>query len=220
MAIKPRYDEKSPLDRAIEGYSQKAEQYYKDLNSSEHSLPDSRKKRKKALEDAKKFLGHERRFTEIMSTIQPDLDRYSALGRDATPGSGSEIADNQRLQATVEHHPTDTLERFMRAAPIPKPSSVHTAHHIAPGKGKTKSANLARINIHSFGIRVNDPDNGVWLPRFKEHTPLPKSKGHLQYHTEGCEDWVLRKISTKLNELFIIIDKNNSTLKQHMDAKL
>jgi len=60
----------------------------------------------------------------------------------------------------------------MRAVPVPKPSANHTAHHIVPGKGKTKGAVRARIRLHLYGIRINDPGNGVWLPTYSKRKRL------------------------------------------------
>lgn len=206
LAVNQRYDEMSPLDRAINKYSQQADKYFKELNELENAPADVRAKREKELEKAKTFLEHERRFAELMAATQADLDSYRGLGRDATQGTRSEVAAKQTALASEEHHPTDVLEKFMRSIPIPKPSSVHTAHHIVPGRGKTKDANLARVRMHRFGVRINDPDNGVWLPRFKSHTPhwsMPDSKGHLQYHTHGYESWVFKKLRSKSSEVFI-----------------
>ncbi len=206
LTVDQRYDEMSPLDRAIDKYSKQADKYFKELNDLENAPPDVREKRQKKLEEAKAFLEHERRFSELMASTQADLDSYRAVGRDATQGTRSEVATKQLALASEEHHPTDVLEQFMRSVPMPKPSSTHTAHHIVPGRGKTKDANLARVHMHGYGVRINDPDNGVWLPRFKSHTPhwaMPDSKGHLQYHTHGYETWVRRKITRKSSEIFI-----------------
>lgn len=85
----------------------------------------------------------------------------------------------------------------MRADGRPQPSSQHTAHHIIPGKGKTKLASRARLHIHRNGLRINDPDNGTWLVRKKSDTPhwsMPNSLGHLEYHTHNYEIWIYESI--------------------------
>lgn len=131
---------------------------------------------------------------------------YRAKGRLATQGTNIEIAEKQKQLLEETHHPTEILEKYMRAVPIPKPSNNHSAHHITPGIGKTKDAYRARMRIHRFGIRINDPDNGVWLPRSTKYTPhwsMPEAKGHNQYHTHGYESWLLRRLQTKSSEEFI-----------------
>jgi len=201
-----RYDEMSPLDRAIEALTRKAEKYFDDLNVLEKSPPDIREKRKAELEKAKKHLEHERRLAEVIVDVQVDLQMYRSKGRQATQGNNLEIAGQQKQLLEEMHHPTEILEKYMRSVPIPKPSANHSAHHITPGIGKTKDAYRARMRIHRFGIRINDPDNGVWLPRATKHTPhwsMPEAKGHNRYHTHGYESWLFRRLQTKASEEFI-----------------
>lgn len=88
---------------------------------------------------------------------------------------------------------------------MPKPSPQHTAHHIVPGKGRTVHSARARSRIHLFGIRINDPDNGVWLPSASKYTPnwsMPEALGHKQYHTEGYEKWVSMRLRNQSSETF------------------
>ncbi|AQT60627.1 AHH domain-containing protein [Cellvibrio sp. PSBB023] len=201
-----RYDEMTLLDRAIEALTRKAEKYFDDLNIAERSPPDVREKRKMELEKAKRHLDHERRLAEVIVDVQVDLQMYRAKGRLATQGTNLEIAKKQKQLLEETHHPTEILEKYMRAVPIPKPSKNHSAHHITPGIGKTKDAYRARLRIHRFGIRINDPDNGVWLPRATKHTPhwsMPEAKGHNRYHTHGYESWLFRRLQTKSSEEFI-----------------
>jgi len=206
-----RYEEMTPLDRAINQYQKVAEDYYKKKNEVENALPHVKEKRQKELETAKRFLEHQRMNAENYAGVQAQLDAYRQQGRSATKGSRSEIADKQRGLMSEGHHPTDTLALLMAAEGKPRPSSQHTAHHIAPGKGKTKYANLARVHLHRFGIRINDPDNGVWLPTYKKYTPhwsMPESKGHLQYHTHGYENWIQRKVRSRRDERLIRMELN------------
>jgi hypothetical protein len=201
-----RYDELSALDQAIENLVRKANQYYKDLNHAENESPDIRDKRKQELEKAKKYLEHERRIAEVRVDVLADLQGYRLKGRQANQGTNLEIAASQKELLAEKHHPTQILEKYMRAVPIPKPSPYHTAHHITPGIGKTKDAYRARLRIHRYGIRINDPDNGVWLPSATKHTPhwsMPNAKGHNSYHTHGYESWLLRRLQSKSGEEFI-----------------
>lgn len=201
-----RYDEMSTLDQAIENLIQKAHKYYKDLNRAENAPQDVREKRKKELEKAKQHLEHERRLAEVKVDVLADLQTYRLKGKQAYQGTNIEIAAAQKELLAEEHHPTEILEKYMRAVPIPKPSPFHTAHHITPGVGKTKDAYRARLRIHRYGIRINDPDNGAWLPNATKHTPhwsMPNAKGHNRYHTHGYESWLLRRLQSKSGEEFI-----------------
>lgn len=201
-----RYDEMSLLDQAIENLTKKAQKYYKDLNNAENATPDVRQKRKQELEKAKQHLEHERRLAEVIVDVQADLQMYRLKGQQAYKGTNLEIAAMQKELLAEEHHPTEILEKYMRAVPIPKPSPNHTAHHITPGVGKTKDAYRARLRIHRYGIRINDPDNGAWLPKATKYTPhwsMPDAKGHNRYHTHGYESWLLRRLQSKSGEEFI-----------------
>ncbi|WP_423838739.1 AHH domain-containing protein [Thalassolituus oleivorans] len=71
-----------------------------------------------------------------------------------------------------KHHPTQVLGRFMRAAGRPKPRPNFCAHHLVQGKGQTRFAYRARIHMHFNDIRINDPDNGAWMPRNKRDKRL------------------------------------------------
>ena len=211
----------SLLDLAISDYDRKATEYYaatenfkkQEEGLSGDALKDFRVERDKKLQRIKQHLDHQRMSAEAMAQVQGDLDEYRRRGREATQGSRKEVAAKQALLLDEGHHRDnlELLEEFMRASRRPRPSSRHTAHHIVPGKGKSKpvppgrrsTANMARVRMHMYGVRINDPDNGVWLPTFKADTPtyaMPKSKGHLEYHTINYEDWVYRKLRLKTSE--------------------
>ena len=74
-----------------------------------------------------------------------------------------------------------------------KPSRSFTAHHLVQGVGKTQFAADSRIDLHYHGIRINDPDNGAWLPKCKEekgHPAMPNACAHAEIHTYNYEHWV------------------------------
>lgn len=204
-----RYDEMTALDRAIDQYSKQADKYFKEKLKIDNLPINVRNKRIEELQKAKAFLEHQRMNAESYAAIQVGLDKYQEQGRSAMKGSRSEVVEKQRALMAEKHHPTKILASMMKSAANPPPSSIHTAHHIIPGKGKvykTKEGNLARVHMHRFGIRINDPDNGVWLPRYKKHTPhwsMPESKGHLEYHTKNYERWAERKVRSHRTEFAI-----------------
>src|SRR5690606_22694399 len=136
-------------------YERKAKTYFKALNSAENSPPDVREKRKQELNTIKKHLENEKRLMMVIADVQAGLDAYREFGRGAIEGAGQSrsAAAIRRKELLVEdHHPTGILELFMRAVPNPKPSCQHTAHHIAPGKGKTRFAYRARVKLHTAGV--------------------------------------------------------------------
>ena len=197
--------EKNMLDRAIDRYDSLATKYYSKSNDPSCDSPDVRDSRKRELADIKHQLECQRLSLDHMASIQTQLDAYREQGAAATQGSRQEGTQKQKGLLAEGHHGNDLgkLEKYMQATGNPKPDSRHTAHHIVPGKGKTRFANLSRVHMHRFGIRINDPGNGVWLPTYAKYTPLwsmPESKGHLEYHTHGYEQWVRKKINAKSSE--------------------
>lgn len=207
-----KYNEMTPLDKAINEYTKKANDYYKKKLDIDKLPADVRKQRKHELDEAKCFLEHQRMNAESYASIQAGLDTYRQHGRDAAQGSLSDIATKQEALVKEPHHPTSVLNKMLVADARPRPSAQHTAHHIVPGRGKTRFAYLARVHIHGYGIRINDPDNGVWLPTYKKHIPhwsMPKAKGHLEYHTEGYERWIELKLKGRRNEALIRMELQN-----------
>jgi hypothetical protein len=205
VRLTPLVHELSPLEAAIERYAQKAKHHFQQVSKADFSAmtPTERKEQEKALREALEHLEHERRLAEVTVEVQTELEHYRTQGRNATQGSFREAAVAQRALIAETHHPTKLLERYLRADGRPKPSAQHSAHHVVPGKGKTKAANRARLHIHGLGVRINDPDNGTWLVRHKRDTPhwsMPQSLAHLQYHTYNYETWIYRSVSLKRSE--------------------
>jgi A nuclease family of the HNH/ENDO VII superfamily with conserved AHH len=105
--------------------------------------------------------------------------------------------------AIEDHHPTNELAIFLQADGRPKPSPKHTAHHIVAGKGKTESSANSRIELHLHNIRINDPDNGVWMlmnKKDKGHWSMPSANAHLEIHTHNYELWVYQRILSAFGE--------------------
>lgn len=98
--------------------------------------------------------------------------------------------------AAENHHPTARLAKNLAAIGEPKPTKFHEAHHIIPGKGKYQQVEMAicRLNLHAFGVGINDPLNGVWLRNFgsseKDDWATPKAPSHRPLHTFNYETWV------------------------------
>ena len=195
--------EMTPLEAMIQNYEQMAKKHYR--RSGSNTLND--KKRIEERDKALKHLQEERAKIHTLIDIQAQLETYREKGLDSTRGSLKQRTEALTMMETEKHHPTGTLEKYMRAEGVPKPSPQHTAHHIVPGKGKLKVLTArTRMHLHTHGIRINDPANGVYLVHKDEDTPhwsMPDSRGHLKYHTHDYERWLARRIQ-RFNDMDVI----------------
>ncbi|WP_074903808.1 AHH domain-containing protein [Microbulbifer thermotolerans] len=131
-------------------------------------------------------LRNERRKIAVFAQIQSGLENYQAWGRKQAEEDPLELLNEK-------HHPTKVLAQNMIADGRPKPSNRHSPHHIVQGKGRHPRTTDTRLNLHLYGIRINDPDNGVWLPRTKfdkGHWSMPDAPAHSEIHTFNYETWI------------------------------
>jgi hypothetical protein len=200
--------EMDPLEAAINQYEFIAKNKidrYKQLASEHYAKESTLTEAERAVEkkEAMKFLNLEWAKLEVIADVQGQLSNYRKSALRAVTGTRKERDAGIRKLRNEEHHPTDTLEKFMLAEGKPKPSSKHTAHHIVPGKGKDEVVTArARLHLHRHGIGINDPANGVYLLHKDEYAPhwsMPRSRGHLKYHTLAYESWVLNRIRARKN---------------------
>lgn len=194
-------NQKSSLEIALDYYDLKLASHYRTLNQNVDV--DVQEKRKEQLALEQEHLKIQRRHLEVLASTQAKLDAYREEGRLATSGTRSERRDSRKLLEVEAHHPTDALAEFMAVEGKPKPSPDYQAHHIVAGKGKISDTYRARVHMHIYGIRINDPDNGVWLPNKKENTPhwaAPKALAHKQYHTKHYEKEISKRVRSKSSE--------------------
>lgn len=198
--------EMDPLEAAIHNYEKMAKEHFSLENAEKTTYTEAQRKEK--LEESLKFLQLERIKLKTIASVQAQLQVYREQGLQAKTSRASLGG----LEAE-DHHPTEDLEKYMRAEGQVKPSQYHTAHHIVPGKGKLKVlTSQTRTHLHINGIRINDPANGVYLLHKDEYTTpphwsMPNSRGHLKYHTYDYERWVSQKITPLWN-----IDQIKTTL--------
>ena len=136
--------------------------------------------------------------------MQCRLQEYRKAASTAAEGDFEEQVEAQDILLAEKHHPTDKLANFMRMDGRPQPSPRFTPHHLVQGKGKRDDAYLARIELHAAGIGINDPDNGVWMPRTRKdkgHWAYPSAAAHSELHTLNYEKWVYQSISFKSGEI-------------------
>ncbi len=123
-----------------------------------------------------------------MASVEAQLDKYRNEYK-------AEADEEKRLELyeSEKHHPTQVLENNLRAAGRAKPSARYTAHHLVEGKGRLPVTADVRFTLFLNDIRINDPDNGVWMPRGdadRGHWAMPKAVPHSQIHTHNYERWI------------------------------
>ena len=94
-------------------------------------------------------------------------------------------------------------EKNLRLAGRAQPGERFSAHHLVEGKGKLDITARARLLIFRYDIRINDPDNGVWLPmeiKDKGHWAMPKAPAHSEIHTHNYERWIFGQIQMLRSE--------------------
>lgn len=87
-------------------------------------------------------------------------------------------------QFLKEEHDPKCLCRHLKAAGFVRPPNV-AAHAII--SGSHPEAKAARKILAKFRIRIDDPDNGVYLPRdsrFIPHENMPDAANHAKVHTD------------------------------------
>ncbi len=193
--------EMSPLEAAIQRYEEMARKHFaKAKNITEEE-------RESELKESLKFLELERDRLGTISDVQARLAKYREEGIRVTSKNRKESVAALTTMSAEKHHPTITLEKYMRAEGVAKPSNKHTAHHIVPGKGLLELlTGRTRLHLHKHGIRINDPANGVYLVAADRDTPhwsMPNSRGHKKYHTKEYERWVFQKVLALNNIDFI-----------------
>ncbi|TMN90949.1 AHH domain-containing protein, partial [Pseudoalteromonas sp. S558] len=89
-------------------------------------------------------------------------------------------------------------------------TSYHEAHHIVCGKGRYRQrlTYAARLRMHSFGIGINDPTNGVWLRNFEKNKSddwaTPDTVSHRSLPRHNYQVCVSTSLRTKVNKLDFI----------------
>ncbi|WP_444920874.1 AHH domain-containing protein [Microbulbifer sp. CnH-101-G] len=191
--------EMSPLEAAITRFEAKAKAYYKKKDICVAESEHDRKLREKELAEALNHLKYERRRIKAIAQLESELSSYQNWGREKSEEDPLALLDEP-------HHPTKVLAKNMRADGRPQPSDRHSPHHIVAGKGKHPQTADTRLLLHLYGIRINDPDNGVWMPRSRKdkgHWSMPKSPSHSEIHTYNYETWVNFLLGSLENESVI-----------------
>ncbi|BCL71828.1 hypothetical protein TUMSATVNIG1_37950 [Vibrio nigripulchritudo] len=183
----------TPLELAIH-------RFQKDALRVKNKLDANPNAKGKDLDQIKEDIAHlDREMIRIstQSSLQSQLEKYRTDNKDKSTVELSKEA----------HHPTDNLSNFLYAVGEPKPSNNHHPHHIIMGNGKSRMMRV-RLQMHRYGIGINDPINGVWLPRssaFKGHFTTPKAPPHSRIHTYNYETWISENLAhVRRNEAVFI----------------
>lgn len=134
-------------------------------------------KKKAGLES---FIKQELGFIRTMSGIQEGLKAYKKCT--------AQMDDEARL---AEEHCSQTLGIHMRAQGMPKPSPRWEAHAIV--SGAHGEADVLRAIMALATIRVDDPDNGAWLPKTaadRVGTIFPDAVVHGRIHRWHYYRWL------------------------------
>ncbi len=165
---------KSALDLAIEGFNSRCS------SGTEKAKQD-------------KFLTTERNHIRNVAKIQACLDVYRQ-------GAATKCSN----ELIGEKHDSKKLGKFLRSQGKAKPNIAWDAHHLV--SGKHASAALARTVLadDDFKVRIDDPDNGCWLPKTREDargTVFPSATPHQNIHRNLYYDWVFSVIVTSESEM-------------------
>lgn len=183
----------SPLEMIIYNYEVKARSFHIERNkmAPKNESLQAKQQRIAKCERDQKHLRMERRKIAAHVRMQTLLTEYRA---------GNKQLSIAELRAE-EHHPTKRLVRNLRAVGEIKPTDFHEAHHIIPGKGRYLKVDMltCRLNLHQYGIGINDPVNGVWLRNFAKNYPddwaTPEAPSHRNLHTHQYEAWISELLS-------------------------
>ncbi len=105
-------------------------------------------------------------------------------------GVAQQMSYQELLQ---EEHCSNRLGKFLRIAGHPRPAAKWEAHHLV--SGRHPEALLARTTLadDDIKIRVDDPDNGCWMPKTKADarpTMYPNAIGHNRIHRDLYYHWI------------------------------
>jgi len=124
----------------------------------------------------------------VVASVQSGIAKY----REAATSMTEEQLENEK-------HDSGRLGEFLDATVMRRPPRCH-AHAIVSGH-HDEAADL-RLLLAIFGMRIDDPYNGCWLPENTAATPhpaFPKAVPHSRIHRFNYYFW----LKARLNETTI-----------------
>ncbi|WP_337219155.1 AHH domain-containing protein [Vibrio parahaemolyticus] len=185
LSVPLRPKNPTALELAVHRYEVSAIKLYN------QSLDESDPKSLKASQEDLKHLKILRRSLSAQVSLQKQLTEYQKRSAATSP---DDLMDEP-------HHPTRVLARNLTSIGDIKPTKRHDPHHIIMGSGQFRKMEmmLARFNLHTFGLGINDPSNGVCLPRNvndKGHWSSPDAEAHKKVHRYNYETWIVTNLSS------------------------
>lgn len=102
------------------------------------------------------------------------------------------------MQLATEKHSSKRLGNFLRADGHPRPAAKWEAHHIISGSSPLAMSARAILADEDIQIRIDDPDNGCWMPKTKADarpTIYPNAIGHNRIHRKLYYLWIQNSIA-------------------------
>ncbi len=118
-------------------------------------------------------------------------------------GDGISMTFHQRL---TEKHSSATLGKYLRVSGISRPGAKWEAHHIISTGHKEAAGARLIIAEDDIAIRIDDPDNGAWMPKTKADarpTLYPNAIGHNRIHRQLYYRWIEQAITAMDNDFQI-----------------
>jgi hypothetical protein len=119
----------------------------------------------------------------ITAQVQCGIDKYLAAAKSMSTD-----------QLRFEPHASSRLARHLEQTGKKRPARCH-AHAIVAGK-HTYAA-ILRVIMAKLKIRIDDPDNGCWLPENTAATPhpaFPKAIPHSRIHRFNYYFWLRSRL--------------------------
>ena len=140
--------------------------------------------------DQKRFIQHELNHIKSLADVDAGLAAYRA-----------QSASMGRKELTSEEHDSHRLGLHLRASGKPKPDDRCDAHAIVAGAHKNSA--VARALLAQYKIRIDDPDNGCWLPRRTADTPhwaFTNAVPHSRIHRFNYYRWLEQQVTMASSE--------------------
>ena len=104
-----------------------------------------------------------------------------------------EGADMASVQLFNEKHSSSLLGKYLRVSGVARPGAKWEAHHLISGKHSEAMAARLVLAEDDNKIRIDDPDNGAWMPKTKADarpTSYPNAIGHNRIHRHLYYNWI------------------------------
>jgi hypothetical protein len=114
---------------------------------------------------------------------------------------GADMTLHDRL---TDKHSSTVLGKYLRVSGIPRPGAKWEAHHIVSANHQEAVGARLIIAEDDIAIRLDDPDNGAWMPKTKADarpTLYPNAIGHNRIHRQLYYRWIENTITMMDDDL-------------------